>query len=217
MYNNQQASGNGGFNVPGSSMKWWAIGGIVLLLFIGGCSTYNSMVNTEEAVDKAWADVQSSYQRRLDLIPNLVSTVKGYAAHESSTLQGVTNARAGISVSDAEKDLVSAGDELKASGDTPNVASAEKFNKAFSVYVNAVHEAYPDLKANENFMNLQTQLEGTENRINTARDRYNTAVQEFNVKIRKFPANIVAGICGFEKRQSFQASEGADRAPEVSF
>jgi LemA protein len=214
---NNQSSNIGGFKVPGSSLKWWVVGAVIALLFIGGCSSYNSMVSNEEAVDKAWADVQSSYQRRLDLIPNLVSTVKGYATHESSTLQNVTNARAGIAVTDAEKELVEAGNELQASSATPNVASANKFNKAYDLYINAVHEAYPDLKANTNFMDLQKQLEGTENRINVARDRYNTAVQDYNVKIRRFPANIFAGIFGFEKREAFRASEGADRAPDVQF
>jgi LemA protein len=192
-----------------------AVGLVVLLLLGGGCSTYNSLVNLDEEVNNQWANVQTQYQRRLDLIPNLVNTVKGYAAHESSTLQSVTDARVG---------LKKAYDQAKEANSADQPADVEQYqqaqdnlNKQLSVYVNAVHEAYPDLKANENFLNLQTQLEGTENRIATERTRYNQAVKDYNVKRRRFPNNIFSGIFGFDARKEFQADAAAQSAPTVSF
>ena len=147
-------------------------------------------------VDKTWANVQNQYQRRSDLIPNLVATVKGYSEHESSTLESVTAARAGLLEAKESADGVE--------DPQGNIAAFQKaqskLQSAMGIYINAVREAYPDLKANENFMNLQTQLEGTENRISTERMRYNEAVQSYNVSIRRFPATIVASMAGFEKR-----------------
>lgn len=194
---------------------------LVLLIAAGtGCSQYNSMVTQSVNVDKAWAQVQTQYQRRADLIPNLVATVKGYAKHEKGTLTEVTAMRAG--------GVTKAGDELlaaNAAAATPNgpdatLPSPEKLqqvDRALSVYVNAVREAYPQLMANENFMDLQKQLEGTENRIATERGRYNDAVQEYNLQVQRFPANIFAGMFGFHKKQMFMADNNAQSAPQVSF
>jgi LemA protein len=195
---------------------------VIVLLFALGWSTYNGMVTAEETVNKSWANVQSSYQRRLDLIPNLVETVKGYAKHESSTYENIAATRSGAqAVEKAGDELLSAKDAVS-SFNGPDSASptAEQYSnldKAYSVYINAVHEAYPQLMANENFLDLQKQLEGTENRINTERNRYNDEVQAYNVKIRKFPANIFAGMFGFSTKQMFTADQGAQNAPKVSF
>jgi LemA protein len=208
-----------------SNKKWIilaAVAFVVVLLFAGGCSTYNGMVTAEETVNKSWANVQSSYQRRLDLIPNLVETVKGYAKHESSTYENVTAARSGAqTVEKAGEDLLNAKDAVSSfngpDSSAPTAEQYSKLDKAYGIYINAVHEAYPQLMANENFLDLQKQLEGTENRINTERNRYNEEVQTYNVKIRKFPANIFAGIFGFSTKQMFAADQGAQSAPKVSF
>lgn len=191
---------------------------VLIALLGGGCSTYNSLVTLEQGVDAQWAKVEVQYQRRLDLIPNLVETVKGYAAHESNTLESVTRARAGLT------DAYNTADSLKntvASGDTRAFesynAAQSSLNRALSLYVNAVHEAYPDLKANKNFENLQTQLEGTENRIATERGRYAEVVKDYNVAIRKFPRNILAGLFGFQAKPQFQAEAAAQSAPKVQF
>ena len=196
-----------------SNMTLWVVIGILVVSAIWGFSKYNSLVGQEENVNKAWANVQNQYQRRSDLIPNLVATVKGYSEHERSTFENVTAARAGL---------------LKAKEDADGIADPQanitefqkaqsKLQSAMGIYINAVHEAYPDLKANENFMNLQTQLEGTENRISTERTRYNDAVQSYNVSIRRFPATIVASIAGFDKKDPFAADESAQTAPKVEF
>lgn len=193
---------------------------VVLLVAIlgGGCSVYNGMVTQQQEVEAAWAKVEVQYQRRLDLIPNLVETVKGYAAHESGTLESVTRARAGLSDAYNQADsLQRAGAGTTAAGFEQYSAAQSSLNRALSVYVNAVHEAYPDLKANENFMNLQTQLEGTENRIATERGRYTEVVKQYNVSIRRFPRNILAGIFGFEPKPQFQAEAAAQSAPKVQF
>lgn len=196
-----------------SNMTLWIVIGVLAVLAIWGVSTYNSMVSQEENVDRTWANVQNQYQRRSDLIPNLVATVKGYSEHESSTLENVTAARAGLLQARDEADGVEDPQE--------NIAAFQKaqskLQSAMGIYINAVHEAYPDLKANENFMNLQTQLEGTENRISTERTRYNEAVQSYNVAIRRFPATIVASIAGFDKKSPFAADEAAQSAPKVQF
>lgn len=172
---------------------------------------YNSLVEKEQKVDQAWAQVENQYQRRADLIPNLVNTVKGYAEHESSSLEAVTNARAGLTKAY----------EASQSVENPQ-ENIEQFQQAQSalkgaldIYVNAVREAYPDLKANTNFMALQTQLEGTENRIATERKRYTEAVLEYNTSIKKFPTTIYAGWFGFKEKQQFKAEPGANKAPEV--
>lgn len=193
---------------------------IVAILF-GVCSAvyYNGFVSREQEVDAAWAKVEVQYQRRLDLIPNLVETVKGYASHESNTLESVTRARAGLS------DAYNTADSLRNAASVPgNTAAFESYNaaqsslnRALSIYVNAVHEAYPDLKANTNFMNLQTQLEGTENRIATERGRYTDVVKQYNTSLRRFPRNIFAGIFGFSPKPQFQAEEAAQSAPKVQF
>ncbi len=202
----------------------WIVGGVIvilLLLFgIQGCSSYNGMVTLDEAVNQAWGNVENQYQRRADLIPNLVATVKGYSEHESSTLEAVTNARAGLTQAYNNASDVTA----EQSTAPTDEASLRQFQQAQSqlkgaldIYVNAVKEAYPDLKANQNFLDLQTQLEGTENRVTTERTRYNEAVKEYNVKIRRFPASIFAGVFGFAQRPMFQAEEGAQKAPKVEF
>lgn len=196
-----------------NNMTLWIVIGVLAVLAVWGFSSYNSMVSQEENVDKTWANVQNQYQRRSDLIPNLVATVKGYSEHESQTLESVTAARAGLLQAKEEADGVS--------DPQGNIAAFQKaqskLQSAMGIYINAVHEAYPDLKANENFMNLQTQLEGTENRIATERTRYNDAVQSYNVSIRRFPATIVASIAGFDKKDPFAADEAAQSAPKVQF
>ncbi len=191
----------------------WVVLGILAVVAVWGFSSYNSLVGQEENVDKTWANVQNQYQRRSDLIPNLVATVKGYSEHESSTLESVTAARAGLLEAKESADGVE--------DPQGNIAAFQKaqskLQSAVGIYINAVREAYPDLKANENFMNLQTQLEGTENRISTERMRYNEAVQSYNVSIRRFPATIVASMAGFEKKVPFAADEAAQSAPKVEF
>lgn len=171
---------------------------------------YNSLVEKRENADQQWAQVENVYQRRADLIPNLVNTVKGYASHESETLQAVVEARAkATSINIDPKNL----DE----------ASLKKFQDAQGELSTAlgkllaVTEAYPDLKANQNFMALQAQLEGTENRIATERKRYTEAVRDYNVAIKKFPTTIYAGWFGFEEMPQFKAEAGAEKAPEVKF
>lgn len=193
---------------------------VVLLVLVlgGGCSVYNGMVTQQQKVEAAWAKVEVQYQRRLDLIPNLVETVKGYAAHESGTLESVTRARAGLSDAYNQADsLQRAGAGATAQGFEQYTAAQSSLNRALSIYVNAVHEAYPDLKANENFMSLQTQLEGTENRIATERGRYTDVVKDYNVSIRRFPRNILAGMFGFEPKPQYQAEAAAQSAPKVQF
>lgn len=196
---------------------------VVLVAILGftGCSQYNGMVSQEENVNNAWAQVENQYQRRLDLIPNLVASVKGYAEHERGTYQAVTEARAGLS--SAYNDAQSAQSEAGADAPADEAAvrkfqqTQQKLQSALGIYVNAVHEAYPELKADKTFLDLMTQLEGTENRIATERNRYNDVVRDYNVKIRRFPASIFAGMFGFEKRAPFTAEEEARHAPKVEF
>jgi LemA protein len=171
---------------------------------------YNKLVTADEEVDTAWSQVENVYQRRADLIPNLVNTVKGYATHESETLEGVVNARAKAT-------------QVTVNADNLTPEQLQNFNQAQGELSNAlgrllaVTEAYPDLKANQNFRDLQAQLEGTENRIATERMRFNEAAKGYNTMIRKFPRNIIASIFGFEKKAYFEAQEGADKAPAVQF
>jgi LemA protein len=188
---------------------------VLLLLAGGGCSQYNGMVSANQAVEKQWGQVENQYQRRADLIPNLVNTVKGYASHESETLESVTSARAGLSQAYNDVNNVSSDDAQQ------NVEAYQQrqnaLKSALDIYVNAVHEAYPELKANETFLNLQAQLEGTENRISTERMRYNEVVETYNNKVLRFPGNIFAGMFGFDKKDMFKADEGAKTAPKVEF
>lgn len=188
------------------------IGYIVVLLAIlplTSCN-YNSLVEKQQNVDQAWAQVENQYQRRADLIPNLVNTVKGYSTHESETFEKVTLARAKATSITIDADNLT----------EENLAKFQEAQNELSQALKsllAVTEAYPDLKANQNFMNLQTQLEGTENRIATERMRYTEAVRDYNTAIKKFPTTIYAGWFGFDAKPQFKAEEGAQRAPEVSF
>ncbi len=188
------------------------IGIIAAVVIIGGwaVSAYNSMVSEQEKATTAFANVQSAYQRRADLIPTLVETVKGYAAHEKETLEGVVNARSKATQMTVDPENL-----------TPE--KLQEYQKAQGELgaalgrLIAISESYPDLKANENFRDLQVQLEGTENRINEARNKFNSVVQEYNVVIRSFPKNILAGLFGFDKMAKFEAEAGAEKAPEVKF
>ena len=183
---------------------------IVAVVVVWAFSGYNGLVSKEEGVNQAWANVESAYQRRSDLIPNLVNTVKGYAEHESETLQAVTDARA--KATSLNIDPATATPEQVAA----YMEAQQGVGSALGRLI-AVSESYPELKANENFRDLQAQLEGTENRIKVERDRYNEAVKTFNVQIRRFPTNILASMFGFEKRSMFEAQEGAEVAPVVEF
>ncbi len=171
---------------------------------------YNSMVEQKQGVEQSWAEVQNQYQRRADLIPNLVNTVKGYATHESSTLENVTKARAEATSINIDAENLDEETLAKFQQAQNNLTGALKS-------LLAVSEAYPDLKANENFRDLQVQLEGTENRIATARERYTRSVQTYNTTIKKFPTVIYAGWFGFTAQPQFKADESAQRAPEVKF
>lgn len=186
----------------------------VAMLVVATCGlsscNYNSLVEKQQDVDQAWAQVENQYQRRADLIPNLVNTVKGYSTHEEETLIKVTEARAkATSITLDANDLTE-----------ENLARYQQAQNELSGALKsllAVQEAYPDLKANENFMNLQAQLEGTENRISTERKRYTEAVREYNTAIKKFPTTIYAGWFGFKEKPQFKAEAGAEKAPEVKF
>lgn len=184
--------------------------GFIVIVFFWGMSQFNGMVTSEEGVTKSWANVESQYQRRSDLIPNLVSTVKGYAAHEKSTLQAVVDARAKATQTTIDPTNMTPETMAKYQAAQSEVGST--LNRLLVTV-----EKYPDLKANQNFLELQAQLEGTENRIAVERQRFNEAAQGFNVMIRKFPKNVIAGMFGFEKKVYFEAEEGAAKAPEVKF
>jgi LemA protein len=184
---------------------------LVVLPSLTGCG-YNQIQKNEEAVFAAWADVEATYQRRADLIPNLVETVKAYAAHEQETLQAVVEARAGVGKAQVN------------TGDLADPAALQKFQEAQGALSGAlsrllvVVERYPDLKANQNFLDLQHQLEGTENRINVARQRYNQAVQSFNSSIRTFPNSLTNKfLLHLERKEPFKAEAGAENAPKVNF
>lgn len=188
-----------------------AIAVVAVGLFAWAVGVNNQLVGKEEGVTSAWSQVESQYQRRADLIPNLVNTVKGYAAQEKEVLLGVTEARAKVSQITVTKEVL----------EDPNAfakfqAAQDQFSSAISRLL-AVAENYPILKSNENFMALQTQLEGTENRIAVERRNYNLVVQDYNTTIRRFPASIVAGFRGFKEKQYFKAKEGAENPPEVKF
>ena len=186
------------------------IGGILLLFVLWLISAYNKLVKEEERTTQAWAQVENAYQRRADLIPNLVKTVKGAADFEKGTLESVIKARAEAT-------------SVKIDPTNLNEAIIEAFEKAqngLSASLGRllmVMENYPELKATENFKELQAQLEGTENRISVERKKFNECVQAYNLKVRRFPSNLIAGIFGFEKKGYFKATEGAEKAPEVDF
>ncbi|WP_420187251.1 LemA family protein [Bacteroides pyogenes] len=180
------------------------------VLVIWAISAYNGLVTMEEKVSNQWANVETQYQRRADLIPNLVNTVKGYAAHEKSTLEGVIEARSkATQIKVDAKDLTpeKLAEYQKAQGDVTSALGK----------LLAVSERYPDLKANQNFLELQAQLEGTENRITVARKNFNDTAKEYNTAVRRFPKNIFAGIFGFDKKAYFEAEAGSEKAPKVEF
>lgn len=185
---------------------------LVALTAMSGLTScnYNSLVEKQQGVDQAWAQVENQYQRRADLIPNLVNTVKGYSTHEEETLTKVIEAR-----SKATSVTINADDLTEENLARYQQAQNELTGALKSLL--AVTEAYPDLKANENFLNLQAQLEGTENRISTERQRYTEAVREYNTSIKKFPTMIYAGWFGFKEKPQFKAEAGAEKAPEVKF
>ena len=182
---------------------------LVATIGLSSC-TYNTLVEKDEAVTNAWSDVETQYQRRADLIPNLVNTVKGYAAHESETLQAVVEAR--TKATQITIDPANATPEQIAAFQAAQGEVSQALGRLL-----AITENYPDLKANEQFSELQAQLEGTENRIAESRRLYNSAVQDYNVTVRKFPNNIWALIFSFDKKTPFAAEAGASKAPEVQF
>ena len=191
-------------------MKKWIWIGVVAVVAIFFYATYNGFVNREEGLKSAWSNVETQYQRRADLIPNLVNTVKGYAAHETQTLNAVTEARARAT-------------SINLSADDLTPERLAQFQRAQAEVRSAlgrliaVSESYPDLKANQNFLELQAQLEGTENRIAVARKDFNAAAQQYNVSVRRFPANLVARMFGFGQKPYFESAEGAAAAPQVTF
>ena len=196
-------------------MKKGCIGLIVLAVIAIGLfgwvkGVFNGLVSSQESVETAWAQVENVYQRRADLIPNLVETVKGYAKHEQETLEGVIEARANATKVTIDPTNMTPEDLQKyqaAQGDVTNALSR----------LIAVSENYPDLKANQNFLELQNQLEGTENRITVERNKFNEVAREYNTKRRTFPTNIIASIFNFGEKPYFKAQDGADKAPKVDF
>jgi LemA protein len=183
---------------------------VIVLVALWGILSYNGLVGMDEKVSNQWANVETQYQRRSDLIPNLVNTVKGYAKHESQTLEAVMAARSQatqvkIDPSNCTPQQLAA--YQKAQGDVTTALGK----------LLAITENYPDLKANQNFLELQSQLEGTENRINVARKDFNDSAKEYNTSLRRFPRNIIASMFGFEKRNYFEAEAGAEKAPKVEF
>ena len=186
------------------------IGAVAALLAVYCVSTYNSLAKAEQEVAGAWSNVEAQYQRRSDLIPNLVNTVKGYAAHESQTLEGVVEARAKAT------SITVDGANMSAEQMAAYVDAQSSITSALGRLI-AVAENYPDLKANQNYLELQAQLEGTENRIAVERQRYNDIVKGFNQRVVTFPANIVASLFGFGKKEFFAAEPQAQSAPVVQF
>ncbi|HEU0109274.1 MAG TPA: LemA family protein [Flavisolibacter sp.] len=184
--------------------------GILVILVFWGCNSYNGLVKEDENVKKAWGNVQSAYQRRADLIPNLVETVKGEASFERGTLNDVINARAKAT-------------SMQVNPENLTPENMQQFQQAQGQLTGALSrllvtvEQYPNLRANDAFRDLQRQLEGTENRINTERNRFNEVVQPYNTKVRSFPTNIFAGMFGFQPRPPFEAEQGAQNAPRVDF
>ena len=190
--------------------SWIIIIAVIAVAAIYSVTTYNTLVSQEETVGNAWSNVENQYQRRSDLIPNLVNTVKGYATHEKETFDAVVSARAKatqatVSIDDLTPEKLQA--YQRAQGEIGMALGR----------LLAVTENYPELKANENFQTLQAQLEGTENRISVERRKFNETAKDYNTAIRRFPKNIIAGMFGFEKRPYFEAAEGSEKAPEVKF
>ena len=195
-------------------MKKWLPIIIIVVILIGifrwGVGLNNTMVEKQETARTQWANVESAYQRRSDLIPNLVSTVKGYADFEKETLEGVIQARANATKTTIDPSNITP-EQMAQFQESQNSLSG-----ALSRLM-VVVERYPDLKANQNFLELQSQLEGTENRINVERNRFNTVAKDYNVYIKKFPASVVAGFLNFDEMALFQAAPGSEQAPEVNF
>ena len=184
---------------------------LIIILIMWGIGSYNKIVTLNQSVVEKWSQVESQYQRRMDLIPNLVNTVKGYANFEKSVLVDVTEARAKVSQMNVSKDVLN---------DPQAFAKFQQSQGALSGALSRLLvtvEKYPDLKANENFLQLQAQLEGTENRILRARDNFNSQVKDYNTAILRFPGSIIAGITGFRSKDYFKAIEGAENAPKVEF
>lgn len=183
---------------------------VIAIAAIWGISAYNGLVKMDESVSTAWSNVENQYQRRADLIPNLVNTVKGYAAHEKETFEAVVSAR-------------SKATQMTIDADNLTPEKLQQYQKAQGEIgaalgrLLAITENYPELKANENFKELQAQLEGTENRISVERRNFNEVARSYNTSIRTFPKTIIASICGFDKRPYFEAEEGANKAPTVEF
>ncbi len=201
---------NNATKTGGLSKNTLIIGAVVAVIALWAISAYNGMVKEEESATTAWAKVQSAYQRRADLIPNLVEVVKGYASHEKETLEGVINARAEATSITVDPENLTP-EKLK-----EFQAAQGELSQALGRLM-VVQEQYPELKANENFKDLQVQLEGTENRINEERNKFNDAVQTYNLKIRKFPNSLLSGIFGFDKMAKFEADAEAQKAPDVKF
>ena len=183
---------------------------LIAIIALWGVKSYNQFVTAEENVETAWSQVENQYQRRSDLIPNLVNTVKGYAAHEQTTLEQVIAARAQATAIKLDAAQMTT-DQIQAFNDAQGQLSMALGR------LMAVSEAYPDLKANQNFLELQAQLEGTENRITVARNTFNEQAKAYNVLVRRFPKNIIAQMVGFEKKPYFEAEAGAEKAPTVEF
>ena len=183
---------------------------VVVVLALWAVPKYNGLVKSQQSVESQWGNVENVYQRRADLIPNLVETVKGYAKHEQETLEGVIEARANATKVTIDPTNMTPEDLQKYQAAQGDVTSA--LSKLI-----AVAEAYPDLKANQNFLELQSQLEGTENRITVERNKFNEVAKEYNTKRRTFPTNIIASIFNFGEKPYFKAQEGADVAPKVDF
>lgn len=191
-------------------LSWIVVLGVLAIIALWVANVYNGLVVQQEDVETAWAQVENQYQRRIDLIPNLVATVKGYATHEQETLHGVIDARA--KATQVTVDPTNATPEQLAAFQAAQGELSQALGRLL-----AVAESYPDLKANENFRDLQQQLEGTENRIAVARQTFNDTARKYNTEIRRFPKNIIAGAFGFERKPYFEAEDGAEKAPKVEF
>lgn len=190
--------------------SWIIVLAVVAVVVLWGVRGYNKLVTADEGVKTAWSQVENQYQRRSDLIPNLVNTVKGYAEHESETLEGVVAARAKATQVTVDTENMSA-ESLSA-----YMSAQDEVSSALGRLM-MIREAYPDLKANQNFIELQAQLEGTENRIAVERNRFNETARGYNTQIRRFPMSIIASMGGFEAKPYFEANEGAETAPVVEF